>query len=108
MTRPRHHGPSKNDVTRCKLEYSVNHPGIPGNQKMNRSNSHGKKKRSTNNHDLNSDGRISALETRFAQAQSELNPRRRQLVRAILDSAEETCFLSSRELAKRYRVDATT
>jgi DNA-binding MurR/RpiR family transcriptional regulator len=48
------------------------------------------------------------LETRFAQAQAELNPRRRQLVRAILDSAEETCFLSSRELAKRYRVDATT
>jgi len=75
---------------------------------MNRSNSHRKKKRSTNNPDLNSDGRISVLETRFAQAQSELNPRRRQLVRAILDSAEETCFLSSRELAKRYRVDATT
>jgi len=75
---------------------------------MNRSNSHRKKKRSTNNPDLNSDGRTSVLETRFAQAQSELNPRRRQLVRAILDSAEETCFLSSRELAKRYRVDATT
>jgi len=30
------------------------------------------------------------------------------LVQAILDSADETCFLSSRELAKRYRVDATT
>lgn len=75
---------------------------------MNRSNSHRKKRRSTNNYDLNSDGRISVLETRFAQAQSVLNPRRRELVRAILDSAEETCFLSSRELAKRYRVDATT
>src|SRR5687768_16030916 len=75
---------------------------------MNRSNSPRKKKRSTNDHDLNSDGRISVLEARFAQAQSVLNPRRRELVRAILDSAEETCFLSSRELAKRYRVDATT
>lgn len=75
---------------------------------MNRSNSHRKKRRSTNDHDLNSDGRISVLETRFAQAQAVLNPRRRELVRAILDSAEETCFLSSRELAKRYRVDATT
>src|SRR5688500_371091 len=75
---------------------------------MNRSNSHRKKERSANDPDLNSDGRTSVLETRFAQAQSELNPRRRQLVRAILDSAEETCFLSSRELAKRYRVDATT
>jgi len=49
-----------------------------------------------------------ALEGRFAQAQSRLNPRRQRLVRAIFDSAEETCFLSSRELAKRYNVDATT
>lgn len=55
-----------------------------------------------------SDGKVSALESRLAEAQTRLNPRRRQLVRAILDSAEETCFLSSRELAKRYRVDATT
>ncbi len=54
------------------------------------------------------DGKASLLEARFAQAQSELNPRRQQLVRAILDAADETCFLSSRELAKRYRVDATT
>jgi len=75
---------------------------------MNKSNSHRKKRRSTDNHDVNSDGRISVLETRLAQAQSGLNPRRRQLVRSILDSADETCFLSSRELAKRYRVDATT
>ena len=29
-------------------------------------------------------------------------------MRAILASADETCFLSSRELAKRYHVDATT
>ncbi len=56
----------------------------------------------------NTDGKVSVLETRFAESQSRLNPRRRQLVRAILDSADETCFLSSRELAKRYRVDATT
>ncbi len=48
------------------------------------------------------------LEARFAQAQSRLNPRRQRLVRAIIDSADETCFLSSRELAKRYHVDATT
>ena len=56
----------------------------------------------------NPDGKWSALEDRLDEAQTRLNPRRRQLVRAILDSAEETCFLSSRELAKRYRVDATT
>jgi DNA-binding MurR/RpiR family transcriptional regulator len=56
------------------------------------------------------DGKIlpSALETRFANARHQLNSRRQQLMRAILDSADETCFLSSRELAKRYLVDATT
>ena len=56
----------------------------------------------------NADGKVSILESRLAESQARLNPRRRQLVRAILDSADETCFLSSRELAKRYRVDATT
>ena len=50
----------------------------------------------------------SPLEERFARTRPRLNPRRQQLVRAILDSADETCFLSSRELAKRYHVDATT
>jgi len=74
---------------------------------MIRSNSR-KKTRSFLNNSDNTEGKASALESRFAQAQSRLNPRRRQLVRAILDSADETCFLSSRELAKRYRVDATT
>ena len=74
---------------------------------MNKTNSHRKQKRSTDDA-RNSNGKISVLETRFAEAQSGLNPSRRQLVRAILDAAEETCFLSSRELAKRYHVDATT
>ena len=50
----------------------------------------------------------SSIEERFARARPKLNPRRQQLMRAILASAEETCFLSSRELAKRYNVDATT
>lgn len=49
-----------------------------------------------------------ALESRFQQAQSRLGPQRQQLIRAILDQCEETCFLSSRELAKRYKVDAAT
>src|SRR6059058_2517575 len=50
----------------------------------------------------------SALEARFATARHQLNARRQRLVRAILDSADETCFLSSREMAKRYHVDPTT
>jgi DNA-binding MurR/RpiR family transcriptional regulator len=61
----------------------------------------------------NSEGRNgnaapSALEVRFSEARRQLNPRRQRLVRAILDSAEETCFLSSREMAKRFHIDATT
>lgn len=59
----------------------------------------------------NGDGRSSwttPLEDRFAQAESELNSSRRDLIRHILEEAEETCFLSSRELAKRYQVDAAT
>ncbi|PYP87183.1 MAG: hypothetical protein DMF61_11110 [Blastocatellia bacterium AA13] len=46
------------------------------------------------------------IEVRFAQAQ--LNPRRRELVRAILDNPGENFFLSSRELARRFEVDAAT
>jgi DNA-binding MurR/RpiR family transcriptional regulator len=49
-----------------------------------------------------------ALDERFAHARPKLNARRQRLVRDILDSADETCFLSSREMAKRYHVDATT
>src|SRR6266540_2158989 len=60
----------------------------------------------------NSDGKgkriPSALEARFANASNQLNPRRQRLIRAILDSADETCFLSSREMAKRFHIDATT
>ncbi|HKO97913.1 MAG TPA: MurR/RpiR family transcriptional regulator [Pyrinomonadaceae bacterium] len=74
---------------------------------MSRSNSR-KKTQSIADGPDNSDGKTSVLETRLAESQNRLNPRRRQLVRAILDSADETCFLSSRELAKRYSVDATT
>jgi DNA-binding MurR/RpiR family transcriptional regulator len=47
-----------------------------------------------------------SLEVRFVQAQ--LSRGRRDLIRAILDNHEEVYFLSSRELAKRYKVDAAT
>jgi RpiR family carbohydrate utilization transcriptional regulator len=49
-----------------------------------------------------------AVEARFAEAQSRLGPHRQQLIRAIVDQCEETSFLSSRELAKRYGVDPAT
>lgn len=49
---------------------------------------------------------LTPLEERFLHAQ--LSPNRRALIRAILDNHEEAYFLSSRELAKRYLVDAAT
>ena len=76
---------------------------------MNSTNSRKKAESSLQRSD-DADGKAlpTTLEARFARAHSRLNPRRQRLVRAILDSADETCFLSSREIAKRYRVDATT
>jgi DNA-binding MurR/RpiR family transcriptional regulator len=50
----------------------------------------------------------SAVEKRFIAARSRLGPQRQKLIRSILDNSAETCFLSSRELAKRYDVDAAT
>ena len=51
---------------------------------------------------------LTFLEDRFAKAQSSLNPSRRRLLRMILENPEDTYYLSSRELAKRYQVDAAT
>jgi len=48
------------------------------------------------------------IEERLAKAAPNLNPSRRKLLTEILDNSEDTYFLSSRELAKRYDVDAAT
>ena len=78
---------------------------------MNNSKPHKKKKEEGVIHGSHgADDKVppTTLEARFAGARTRLNPRRQQLMRGILDSADETCFLSSRELAKRFDVDATT
>jgi DNA-binding MurR/RpiR family transcriptional regulator len=49
---------------------------------------------------------LTSLEVRFAR--SPLSGSRRRLIREILDNHEQTFFLSSREMAKRYKVDAAT
>ncbi len=49
-----------------------------------------------------------SLEDRFQSAIPKLNERRRRLVQSILENPEDTYFLSSRELAKRFGVDAAT
>ena len=59
---------------------------------------------SLNSRDAN--GSLTSLEVRFAK--SPLSGSRRRLIREILDNHEQTFFLSSREMAKRYNVDAAT
>lgn len=49
-----------------------------------------------------------AVEQRLSLNTAKLNERRRDLIRAILEDAAETCFLSTPQLAQRYRVDAAT
>jgi DNA-binding MurR/RpiR family transcriptional regulator len=49
-----------------------------------------------------------AVEQRFAKARPRLRSHRQQLVRAMIDHCEQTCFLSSREVARLYNVDAAT
>lgn len=48
------------------------------------------------------------LEARFARSQTKLNKSRKKLLGMILENPGDTFFLSSRELAKRYDVDAAT
>lgn len=74
-------------------------------QKLKSSNT---RKKAHNSDKTDGNSPPTPVEDRFAHARPRLNPRRQRLVRAILDSADETCFLSSREMAKRYNVDATT
>jgi DNA-binding MurR/RpiR family transcriptional regulator len=48
------------------------------------------------------------LEARFSDAKRHLSSSRRRLLNQILEEADETFFLSSREMANRYGVDAAT
>jgi DNA-binding MurR/RpiR family transcriptional regulator len=57
-------------------------------------------------HDRNPERSPTELEKRFLQAK--LNGSRRHLIRSILEHPEDNYFLSSRELAKRYSVNAAT
>src|SRR5438874_5418781 len=51
---------------------------------------------------------MTALETRFEQARTNLNTSRSLLIRDIFENAEDTYFLSARALAKRYGIDKAT
>jgi DNA-binding MurR/RpiR family transcriptional regulator len=61
------------------------------------------------NHDgASAHGARTTIEERFAKSSPGLNPSRRKLLTEILENSDDTYFLSSRELAKRYNVDAAT
>lgn len=49
-----------------------------------------------------------SLEERFTEARTNLSLSRQRLLRQILDEPHETYFLSSREMARRYKVDSAT
>ncbi len=51
---------------------------------------------------------LTPLESRFTQAKAQLNDSRRNLIQSMLDNPEEHFFLSSRKMAQRYGVDAST
>ncbi|MCB1024264.1 MAG: MurR/RpiR family transcriptional regulator, partial [Acidobacteria bacterium] len=48
------------------------------------------------------------LEARFLESKTNLSASRKRLLRQIVGDLEETFFLSSREMAKRYGVDSST
>lgn len=52
--------------------------------------------------------RLTELEQRFHEAGVRLNPNRKRFLAAILANPDDTFFLSSRQLARRYNVDAAT
>jgi len=62
---------------------------------------------STSQESVRSAGRT-PLEIRYAKSQARLSRSRKKLLGMILENPGDTFFLSSRELAKRYDVDAAT
>jgi len=52
--------------------------------------------------------RHSPLGARFFDTQAELSSSRQRLLRQIIDESNETFFLSSREMGRRYNVDTAT
>ncbi len=52
--------------------------------------------------------RSTALASRFFDTQADLSSSRQRLLRQIIDESNETFFLSSREMGRRYNVDSAT
>src|SRR5262249_48684767 len=91
-----------NRCTKYRNTFTGERPVTPVAQVANSNGAYSRAVRGTE-----STGRT-ALEVRFAKAQSRLSPSRRKLLRMILETPEDTYYLSSRELARHYKVDAAT
>jgi DNA-binding MurR/RpiR family transcriptional regulator len=70
-------------------------------------NAHGSDPRDSHRESTQGVGRT-PLEIRFAKSQAKLSSSRKKMLGMILENPGDTFFLSSRELAKRYDVDAAT
>ena len=57
---------------------------------------------------LNGNDVQTKLEARFLDTQTDLSPSRQRLLSQILAEADETFYLSSREMGRRYSVDSAT
>lgn len=57
---------------------------------------------------LNGNDVQTKLEARFLDTQTDLSPSRKRLLSQILAEADETFYLSSREMGRRYGVDSAT
>jgi len=64
--------------------------------------------KSNNNQENQDIAARTPLESRFLAAQADLGSSRQRLLRRIFDESNETFFLSSREMARRYKVDSAT
>src|SRR5215210_9605278 len=87
-------------------------PGSVLRQSKKRSTGAGKQPRAIAIEDGNGDGtastRHSPLGARFFDTQAGLSSSRQRLLRQIIDESNETFFLSSREMGRRYNVDTAT
>ncbi|MCA1589770.1 MAG: hypothetical protein LC734_05130, partial [Acidobacteria bacterium] len=82
------------------MEKKTLHPGVQPGTKRNILVRDGRENRDGDKH--------TPLGARFFHIQANLSSSRQRLLRQILDESNETFFLSSREMGRRYNVDSAT
>jgi DNA-binding MurR/RpiR family transcriptional regulator len=91
---------------------ALDHVPRPGKKRNTLASIAGNSKRATskgsNSHEERDFNGMSSLGARLFDNQAVLSPSRQKLLRQILDESNETFFLSSREMGRRYNVDSAT